>query len=134
MKGKESPMKKCESPVKSPSKKDHSEAENQSSNKEDRKSQRRRRLEVDTKPDEQEGKKENNNHLKVPSPDKGTSPLKSCPKSPVKRMKTLEKKENAQDQENIETTFKKVNDAESAEKQSEEDMEEETDTLEPKFL
>ena len=30
-----------------------------------------------------------------------------CPKSPLKRMKTLEQQENIRDQENIETTYKK---------------------------
>ena len=35
------------------------------------------------------------------------SPLKPCPKSPLKRMKNLEQQENAKDAENIETTYKK---------------------------
>ena len=35
------------------------------------------------------------------------SPLKPCPKSPLKRMKNLEQQQNAKDAENIETTYKK---------------------------
>jgi len=43
-----------------------------------------------------------------------TSPLKSCKKSPVKRMKLLEEQENMRDEENIETTYKKSPERDSA--------------------
>ena len=43
-----------------------------------------------------------------------TSPLKSCKKSPVKRMKKLEEQQNMQDEENIETTYKKSPERDSA--------------------
>ena len=47
------------------------------------------------------------------------SPLKSCRKSPVKRMKELEEQENSENQENIETTYVKQNSPEKlAEKDS----------------
>jgi hypothetical protein len=38
----------------------------------------------------------------------GSSPLKSCPKSPLKRMKSLEEKDEQENQENIETTYIKA--------------------------
>lgn len=44
-------------------------------------------------------------NMSSPAP---SSPVKQpCPKSPLKRMKSLEQQENMKDQENIETTYKK---------------------------
>lgn len=64
----------------------------------------------------------------------GTSPLKHCPKSPVKRMKKLEEKENLENQENIETTYKnQTNEPEQPAEEEEDTGMSETVGMEPKF-
>ena len=64
----------------------------------------------------------------------GTSPLKHCPKSPVKRMKKLEEKENLENQENIETTYQnQTNDSDQPCEDDEETGMSETVGMEPKF-
>lgn len=60
------------------------------------------------------------------------SPLKSCPKSPVKRMKNLEQKENNENQENIETTYQKVHGSQEEEVEDPNQMSE-TSGMEAKF-
>jgi len=71
----------------------------------DRKSQRRKRITVDTEDSNISTTKNiaSPDKLNVPaSTQQEISPLKSCPKSPLKRMQNLEDKDNIENQENIE--------------------------------
>lgn len=129
-----SPVKKPMSPTKAPNVK----LQNVESSKEDRKSQRRRRTEIDfTIEEEQPAKtslpkpseeKSDVNHLQVPQLPSENDHLKSCKKSPVKRMKKLEAQDSVENQENIETTYMK-----NQESQLEEELEDD-EALEPRFL
>jgi hypothetical protein len=137
-------MKKGSSPLKSPSKRPRkADAENCSPEKmsesynspskkmsspskgsQQRKSQRRR-ISVNTeKVDSPVKQIESTQNLQVPNTQEGeanTSPLKSCPKSPLKRMKNLEDKDNVENQENIEQTY--INSTDVKEDSDEEESE-----------
>lgn len=127
-----SPQKKVQSPVKLPS----VSVQNAEASKEGRKSQRRRRDGQDLECNEKlEKHEEKTDYLQVPTETRSleTSPLKSCKKSPLKRMKKLEDQDHVENQENIETTYIKAKGQEQETQQEDEEDMEET-TLEPRFM
>ena len=101
----------------SPSKKGESSPDKQSQLS-DRKSQRRKRITVDTEDQRTSPMKSTTSPDKLNVPAE-TSPLKSCPKSPLKRMKNLEDKDNTENQENIEQTYLNAHEVESQEDKEE---------------
>jgi len=124
-----SPAKKPMSPTKAP----NVSIQNVESSKEDRKSQRRRRAEIDLQSEDEQPAKTTEatevTHLQLPSAPTESEHLKSCKKSPVKRMKKLEAQDSVENQENIETTYMKNQES----SQLEEDVDDE-EALEPRFL